>query len=55
MFIVLFLSLGVIANSQNSPFQIALEPLQINNLGGLQSYAYGQYNGERNSYAEGGN
>lgn len=32
--------------AQNSPFAIHIEPYTINNLGGLQSYAYGQANGK---------
>lgn len=31
---------------QSSSFSIALEPLTISELGGLQSYAYGQYDGK---------
>ncbi len=34
------------ANSQNTPFNIFIEPITIENLGGLQSYAYGQANGK---------
>lgn len=32
--------------AQNSPFTIHIEPYTINNLGGLQSYAFGQDNGK---------
>jgi len=35
-----------IANSQNTPFKIFIEPITIENLGGLQSYAFGQANGK---------
>ena len=31
--------------SQTAPFDIALEPVKIEGLGGLQSYAFGQHNG----------
>lgn len=41
-----FMLLSTQLISQNAPFQIAIEPLNIPNLGGLQSYAYGQYNGK---------
>jgi hypothetical protein len=32
--------------AQNTPFQIAIEPLNIDNLGGLQSFAFGQHEGK---------
>ncbi len=32
--------------AQNSPFSIHIEPINIDGLGGLQSYAYGQHNGK---------
>lgn len=32
--------------SQTTPFNISLEPINISGLGGLQSYAVGQYNGK---------
>ncbi len=31
---------------QNAPFQIAIEPINIPNLGGLQSFSYGQHDGK---------
>lgn len=34
------------AQAQSSPFNIYLEPMNINGLGGLQSYAYAQHNGK---------
>lgn len=34
------------AYAQTSPFQIALEPLNITGLGGLQAFAFGQHNGK---------
>jgi hypothetical protein len=47
--IVLFI-LFIIANTsifaQTTPFNIYIEPLNIPNLGGIQSYAYGQHNGK---------
>ncbi len=33
-------------NAQTAPFQIAIEPMNISGLGGLQSYAWGQHNGK---------
>ena len=33
-------------NAQTVPFEISLEPIDIDNLGGIQSYAYGQANGK---------
>jgi hypothetical protein len=35
-----------IAGSPQSPFQISLEPLEINGMPGLQSFAWGQANGK---------
>lgn len=32
--------------AQMAPFQVALEPLDIPNLGGVQAYAFGQHNGK---------
>lgn len=32
--------------SQNAPFQIHIEPMEIDNLGGLQSFAYAQHDGK---------
>lgn len=32
--------------SQTAPFELRIEPLNINNLGGIQSYAFGQSNGK---------
>lgn len=34
------------ADAQVSPFEIKLSPISVNGLGGLQSYAYGQYDGK---------
>jgi hypothetical protein len=36
----------MLANAQSTPFQIHLEPLAIPELGGLQSFAYGQSSGK---------
>jgi hypothetical protein len=46
--IFLFLTLALVLKSeaQNAPFQIALEPMTISNLGGLQSFAWGQHDGK---------
>jgi hypothetical protein len=35
-----------IVNSQTAPFQVAIEPMSIPNLGGLQSFAVGQSNNQ---------
>ena len=32
--------------AQTSPFNISLEPVEITELGGLQSFAFGQHNGK---------
>ena len=42
--VCLFVSLN--AFSQNAPFSIALEPVSIEGLGGVQSFAFGQYDGK---------
>jgi hypothetical protein len=34
------------SNAQNTPFNILLEPLAIQKVGGIQSYAFAQYNGK---------
>ncbi|MBK7883899.1 MAG: hypothetical protein IPJ81_08890 [Chitinophagaceae bacterium] len=34
------------AISQTTPFNISLEPITITGLGGLQSFAFGQYDGK---------
>ncbi len=41
---ILLISINI--NAQSIPFDIYLEPLNINQLGGLQSYAWGQHNGK---------
>lgn len=38
--------LSVSAISQTAPFHVYLKPLPINQLGGLQAYAFGQYDGK---------
>ncbi len=43
-FLLVFSALQLFA--QTSPFQIHLEPMDIPGVGGLQSYAFGQYNGK---------
>lgn len=35
-----------VSYSQTAPFEITLEPINIPNLGGIQSYAFGQANGK---------
>jgi hypothetical protein len=37
---------GASSFSQNTPFNIAIEPITIPGLGGLQSFAFGQHNGK---------
>ncbi|NEN24374.1 T9SS type A sorting domain-containing protein [Cryomorpha ignava] len=46
--ILAFLLIAFTANSyaQTPPFQIAIEPMDIPDLGGLQAYAFGQDNGK---------
>ena len=44
IFIVLLAS--VVAHAQNDPFQIHLKPVTIDNLPGLQAYAWGQHDGK---------
>lgn len=43
---VLLLISTQVNHAQNTPFNIAIEPIEINGLGGLQSYAWGQHNGK---------
>lgn len=45
-FILLFICVSMNARSQNTPFSINLEPVSINELGGVQSYAFAQANGK---------
>ena len=46
-FITVFLLVITLKTSaQTAPFQIAIEPLNISGLGGLQAYAWGQHNGK---------
>ena len=40
------LLIGFSSFSQTQPFDIIITPKTIPNLGGLQSFAFGQYNGE---------
>jgi len=44
--IALILLISLEVNAQTAPFQIAIEPLNITGLGGLQSYAWGTHNGK---------
>jgi Secretion system C-terminal sorting domain len=43
---LLLLVVSLFNYAQNAPFQIAIEPLNIPNLGGIHSFAYGQDNGK---------
>lgn len=43
---VICLFMSVNAFSQTAPFSITIEPFEITNLGGIQSYAFGQDNGK---------
>ena len=45
-FSILFASLGWYLSAQTTPFNVHLEPLAIDNVGGLQSFAFGQHNGK---------
>lgn len=42
----LFLAIAKYGITQNAPFNIYIEPISIEGLGGLQSYSYGQSNGK---------
>ena len=47
--ILFFLGLSLLSisgNAQSMPFNIHVEPMNIANLGGLQSYAFGQHDGK---------
>lgn len=46
LFLLFFLGLSTLLPAQTSPFQLYLEPLSIPNLGGLQSFAFGQHDGK---------
>lgn len=45
-FSILFVSLGWYLSAQTAPFNVYLEPLAIDKLGGLQSFAFGQHDGK---------
>lgn len=45
-FSILFISLGWYLSAQAPPFNVYLEPLAIDKLGGLQSFAFGQHDGK---------
>jgi len=42
---MLLISFCQILKAQSTPFNISIEPVNINGLGGIQSFAFGQYNG----------
>jgi hypothetical protein len=44
--IVAFLVFSGISSTAQSPFEIYLEPLNIDSLGGIQAYAFGQHDGK---------
>lgn len=44
--IILIVFANSIALAQTAPFTIALEPVSVSGLGGLQAYAFGQHNGK---------
>jgi hypothetical protein len=46
LFSIVFLGFAGMVTAQTVPFQLYLEPLSVPNLGGLQSYAFGQHNGK---------
>lgn len=46
LILVFALIFGGSMSGQNQPFEIHLEPVAIPNLGGIQSYAFGQHNGK---------
>jgi hypothetical protein len=43
---LIVLSCTLQGNAQTAPFQIAIEPVNISGLEGLQSFAYGRHNGK---------
>lgn len=45
-FLVLLVSIGTYAYAQSFPYDVKLEAFSITNLGGVQSYSYGQHNGK---------
>lgn len=44
--LVVFISISAISYAQTAPFEITIEPISIPQLGGIQSYAFGQYDGK---------
>lgn len=44
-FVFILLVPALLSRAQTDPFQLYLQPLPIEGLPGIQSYAYGQYNG----------
>ena len=44
--IALLFTMSIVGYTQSTPFQIALEPVNISGLGGIQAFAWGQYNGK---------
>lgn len=43
---ILLIAFTTNSNAQTAPFHIAIEPMTISGLGGLQAYAWGQHNGK---------
>ncbi|HAV25891.1 MAG TPA: T9SS C-terminal target domain-containing protein [Bacteroidetes bacterium] len=46
LFIITILFFTGLAEAQNTPFSVAIEPMNIEGLGGIQSYAWGQHDGK---------
>jgi len=46
LYYLVFSGFALQLSAQSNPFNIQLEPLNIPNVGGLQSYAYGQHEGK---------
>jgi len=44
--VILLMAFASKSNAQTAPFQIAIEPMNISGLGGLQSFAWGQHDGK---------
>ena len=44
--LALALAFSLLVQAQNTPFEIRIEPIAIEGLGGLQSFAVGQANGK---------
>jgi hypothetical protein len=46
LLIITILFFTSLVEAQNTPFSVAIEPMNIEGLGGIQSYAWGQHDGK---------